>query len=299
MAHTKNKAGKRKLLIIGASGLLGRRLYKYFLKKDLYKTVGTCLKNNANDLLKLDIRDRAGMQEIFDETHPDIVIHSAGLTNVDYCELNAEKANSVNVLGTINVIESCRKSDSKLIYMSTDFVFDGSGNGGYKEIDMPAKKPLNYYAQTKLHSEELIQSAYLEHLIIRTSTLYSVNSMDFVNWAISELLQGKHIRAAYNHVRSPTFVGDIPKAIDTLINDGLSGIYHVAGSRAMSKYMMAFEIAEIFGLDEKLIMAIDAKLLMEKAARPMNTSLCIKKIECEGIKMMDFKEGLFEILTKK
>ena len=290
---------KTQLLILGASGLLGGRLHEYFSRQDGYKTLGTCLKKQKEGLFKLDICDRAEMLKFFKERNPEIVIHAAGLTNVNYCELNKVKANSVNVLGSINIIECCKQANSKLICISTDFVFSGAKNTPYTELDKPAEKPLNYYAETKLLAEELIRKSSLEYLIARTSTLYSVGSNDFVNWAINELKQKRKIKVACNHIRSPTFAEDIPIAIDNLIKKGLFGIYHIAGPRALSKYGMALEMTEMFCLDERLIAPVHSKILDEPAIRPEKTALNITKLKCEGIKMSDFKEGLFNILIKK
>jgi len=276
----------KKILVIGASGLLGSKLFEK-LSED-FMIVGTYSKNRSGGLYYYDMTDMTS--KIFDEVKPDIVIHAAGMTNVDSCEKNKEKAYKINVEGTKNIIYGCKLNESKLIYISTDFLFDGR-KGNYDEMDKP--NPLNYYARTKLKAENLIRDSGLDYIIARVAALYGARDNEkFVNWCINQLRKEEYITLVADHTKTPTFVDDIAEALRVLIMKNKQGTYNIAGSESISPFSMGVKIAEVFGFDKKYLKPITSHRFVQKAQRPKNTSLNIGKLEKEGIQMSGFAEGL-------
>ncbi len=280
---------KKKIQIIGATGFLGSKIYQDFSQN--YKVTGTYFKNKnpymrPYDLTKFDLT-------LFKEIKPNIVIHTAAMTDVDECETNPQKAYQINVEGTKNVIEGCRINNSKLIYISTDFVFDGKA-GDYKETDLP--NPLNFYAKTKLKAEQIVKDSGLNYIIARVAVLYGQNdSQKFVNWCINKLRNQKQVFLINDHIRTPTLIDDISSALEELIERKFQGIIHITGPEKLSAYQMGIKIAETFGLNKKYIKSITSDKFKQKAERPKDSSLNIEKLQHEGIKMSKFIEGLKKI----
>lgn len=280
---------KTKILIIGASGLLGSAFLKKFSEK--YETYGTYCNNKFDKGLYYDFTKND--LSIFKKIKPNIVIHSGGITDVDLCEIKKELAYSVNVEGTKNIIEGCRLNDSKLIYISTDFVFDGE-KGNYKEDDIP--NPINHYAKTKLESENLIKNSGLKYLIIRVSFLYDTkDNKKFIHFVINKLKNNEEVNAIVDHIRTPTLVEDIAYTLEALIRKNRTGIYHVSGSEVLSNYETALKIADVFNFNKKLVKPIYAKDFKQTALRPRNTSLNTEKLKKENIVMSNLTEGLKKI----
>lgn len=280
---------KTKILIIGASGLLGSKIYEKFSKD--YKIIGTYSKNKEKNLYHYDITKKD--LTIFKEIKPEIVMHTAGLTKLDSCETNKEEAYKVNVEGTENIIQGCKLNKSKLIYFSTDFVFDGK-KGNYKEEDVT--NPLSYYAKTKLEAEEMVKNSGLDYIIARVAVLYGAKQNNkIVSWCIDQLKSEEYVTLIADHMRTPTLVDDIAEALNILIMKNKTGIYHIAGSEKLSAFSMGVRIAEIFNFDKKYLKPITSHRFKQKAPRPRDSSLNIEKLQKEGIKMSNFVEGLKKI----
>ena len=166
--------------------------------------------------------------------NPDIIIHPAGITNVDKCELNKPLAKKTNIKATKNLTDLCKKLNIKLIYFSTDFIFNGK-KGDYKETDKP--DPINYYGYTKLKAENIVKTLK-NHLILRVAILYGHNGNNsersFTNWLYNQLKKDKKIKIVDDQIGTPTLIDDIAKAIPKLINK--TGTYHLAGSQKLSRY---------------------------------------------------------------
>ena len=285
-----------KLLVTGAAGFLGTKVMK--LLKDDFELIGTDM-TAAKGNLNMDITKKEEVDFVFEKTKPDVVLHIAAMTDVDGCEFNRNIAKKINVDGTYNLIEACRKIKAKMVYLSTDFVFNG-GKGDYKEDDMP--DPLSYYAVTKLDAEKLVQRSGLKYIIVRPEVLYGYNGdgseRSFTTWVHDSLKQAKEIRVVNDQFSTPTLIDDIANAIKILIQKGKEGIYHVAGPEKLSRYDMAVKLAEVFGFDKSLIKSITSAELKQKAKRPVDSSLNIEKLKKEGVIMHAFGEGL-KIMKKQ
>ena len=276
----------------GASGLLGSKIMAFAGKNRNVIPTHRTLSLFPNSV-KLDVTDKTETFQITSEIKPGIVIHTAAETNVDRCEIEKELAWKTNVEGTTNVAEACAKMSIKLVYISTDYVFDGK-KGLYTEDDKP--NSVNYYGLTKLKGEEFIRKLCKDYVIARTSVLYGwhPSKANFATWIIECLRHGKTINVVYDHYNSPTLADNMAEALLEVIDMDLKGIYHIAGSQRINRYDFAVKITRNFGLDSRLIRPIKMEeLKVWKAKRPPDSSLCIDKASKHlRTKLLDIDKSL-------
>ena len=280
-----------RLLVTGASGLLGSKIVE--LAREDYEIIPL---HNTKPLhpnsLKLDITDQNQVFSLFSKLEPDIVIHTASETNVDKCETKKEHAWNVNVEGTRNIAEAC-KAGAKLIYISTDYVFDGR-KGNYKEDDAP--NPISYYAVTKLEGEKQVIQNCKNFAILRTSVLYGWHPLkrNFATWAINQLKQNKEITVVEDHYNTPTLADNLAEITIEAIQKDLQGLYHASGSERISRYEFAKQIAKTFNLNAGLIKPVKmSQLTAWIAKRPKDSSLSTGKIRKQlKTKPLNITEGL-------
>lgn len=224
---------------------------------------------------------------------PDVTLHAAAETGVDKCEVCKKDAWMVNVEGTKNVVKACNKINAKLIYVSTDYIFDGE-KGFYVEEDEPY--PVNCYGLTKLKGEEFVRKCCKDYAIARASVLYGWHpwKVNFATWVIETLRQGKQITVVDDHYNSPTFADNLAEVLLEIVKKDLRGIYHVAGSERISRYGFASKIAETFSLDANLVEPIKmSELKVWVAKRPKDSSLCIDTIRKQlKTRLLNIQEGL-------
>lgn len=221
---------------------------------------------------------------------PDAVIHCAAFTNVDQCEIEREKAWNVNVLGTEKVAAACQKTGAKLVYVSTDFVFDGK-KGRYTEEDEP--NPVSWYGKTKLEGEQKVEIID-NYVIARTSVLYGWHKrLNFVTWVIYQLKNENPIRIVTDQYTCPTLADNLADCLIELCVHNGYGLYHVTGSERINRYEFALKIARIFGLDTTLITPIRSEELNQKAERPKDSSLSTEKVKSVvDTPLLNIDEGL-------
>jgi len=265
---------KSTVLVTGGSGLLGSKL--------VGELSGKCRVFASYNIhpwaycdFPLDVTNRVDVQHLINKISPDVIVHTAALTGVDYCESNKREAWAVNVEGTRNIVEAGKTVGSRIVYISTDYVFDG-GKGAYTEDDHP--NPLDYYGETKLEGERVVQELD-DYVIARTSVLYGWHSRpNFVTWAIGELKQGRRINIVRDQFNSPTLADDLAEVVLNLIETGEAGVFHVSGSERISRYDFTKKIAEVFELDETLINPVTSDELDWIAERPLDSSLDVSKV---------------------
>lgn len=281
----------KRLFITGGSGLLGSRFSKF---TDEYEVTTTYNKNPKEHSVKLDITDEKDVLNKIKSLSPDLVVHSAALTNVDYCEDHQEEAYRINAQGTLNMVKACEKIDSKLIYVSTDFVFDGT-EGSYKETDKT--NPISYYGLSKLKGEEFVQESDIKSAIVRVSVLYGWHeNFNYVMWVIDELKKGNNINIVTDEYNSPTYAENAAEAILKIFSKNKEGIYHIAGDERINRFEFAKNIARVFKLDETLINPIKSEDLIRKARRPLDSSLSVEKAKNDlNFKFFKTTEGLKEM----
>jgi dTDP-4-dehydrorhamnose reductase len=195
---------------------------------------------------------------------------------VDGCEQDSEKSRLINVEGTKNVAVACNKYGSKMVFISTDYVFDGE-KGDYLESD--PVKPLSIYAEHKLEAEKIVLNTNKEFLICRPSVIYGWGpTPNFVTWLIGELKSNKKVNIVNDQFSSPTLADDLADMILSLCEKGASGIFHTTGSDCVNRYDFSKSIAKAFSLDEGLISPITTEELGQKALRPKRCCMNIGKV---------------------
>ena len=269
----------KKVLITGASGLLGRKLVKVL--SEGYEVIPTHNTHAVHpDSIRMDIVDRNEVARVLSAVKPELVVHAAAETNVDKCETNRELAWSVNAEGTRNIALACGKIGARLVYISTDYVFDGE-KGLYGEKD--GANPVNYYGVTKLEGEGFVRELCEDFIIARTSVLYGwhPSRANFATWVIDSLRNGKRISVVEDQHNSPTLADHLAEMIQMILKVPGSEIYHTAGGERISRYSFALKIAEAFNLNKALILPAKVADLAWAAKRPRDSSLCIDKIRKE------------------
>ena len=289
---------RRKVLITGASGLLGSRIVK-LTKEDYEVTPIHNTKSLSLNSLKLDITNQNKIFSLFYKLEPNVVIHTASETNVDKCETEKGHAWKTNVEGTCNIAEACQKVNAKLVFISTDYVFDGE-KGLYNEEDKP--NPVNYYGLTKLEGEKHVIKQCENYTILRTSVLYGWHpwKQNFATWIINKLKQQQEITVVEDHYNTPTLADNLAEIIIEALQKDLQGLYHASGSERISRYEFARQIAETFHLSPSLIKPIKmSQLTAWIAKRPKDSSLNTDKIQKQlKTKPLNITQGL-KIMKKE
>jgi len=269
-----------RVLVTGASGLLGHKVVVELLDRG-YEVVGLHHEHeipvNHEKLtkFKLDISNFVGLEDLILKVKPDVVVHCAAYTHVDGCEVNRKYAWKVNVDATRSIVRASRVTKSFLIYVSTDYVFDGE-KGMYKEDDVPC--PISYYGLTKLIGEELVKASDLLYTIVRPSAIYGVGAgkLNFALYVADRLSRGEKIKALVDQYVSPTLNVLLARAIAEIIEVRPMGILHVAGER-MNRYEFAVKLAEVLGLPKEFIDKAEMSEMNWKARRPRDSSLDTSK----------------------
>lgn len=288
-----------RIFVTGGSGLLGSKITKYAKEKhdvvSIYKTHP--MDGQGFRAEYMNIVDSHQVTKLIEKYRPDVVVHSAALANIDYCETNHEEAWVINVKGTENVVNACKKTGSKMVYISTAGIFDGK-HAPYNETDRP--NPLNYYAKTKLDGE--YRTLTLENpIIVRTTVPYGWHSwkLNFVTWVIDTLKKKKQIRIVTDQRNTPTEANDFANAVLRLTELDESGIFNVVGSTSISRFDFVMKIVEIFDLDKSFVVPVTTEEFGQVAPRPTDDSLKIDKILKLGIKMSTLDEGLRKMKAEK
>lgn len=231
----------KKVLVTGANGMLGQDLCP-ILEDNGYEVVET-------DINNLDITNAKMVEDVLAEEQPDIVIHCAAYTNVDKAEEDLETARLINAKGTENIAKVCGEKNITLVYISTDYVFDGNGKEPYKPTDKTS--PLNNYGFTKWEGEEAVRKYCTKYYITRTSWLYGVHGRNFVETMLS-LADKPELKVVDDQVGCPTWTIELSDGIVKLLNGEDYGTYHVCGSGQTSWYGFAKKIFEEAGLTVNL-----------------------------------------------
>lgn len=295
-----------RLLIIGSSGLVGSKLvaksnaYGF----EAYGTVNS-RKTSIPRTTQLDITDHDATRRIVEETKPIVIINTAAVTNVDYCESHKEEAKKVNVDGVQNLVDAVAGSRTRLIQISTDFVFDGS-SGHYTEDDTP--RPVNQYGQTKLDSEK-IASQLPNYAIARPSVIYgwktletsgigsdSLKPMNFAMFVLDRLKRNETVRAVRDQYSSPTLADNLADGLLKLARLSTNGIFHTAGRSCLSRYEFSVKIAELFGYPSKMVQPVFSSEFIQLAERPKSSCLRVEKAEhALGMRFLTADEGVKEM----
>lgn len=254
-----------KIVVTGANGMLGQDLCP------ILEDVGCFV--IETDIHNLDITDAAKVDEAITLAHPDVVIHCAAYTNVDKAEEEVEAATLLNVQGTKNIAKACGKNDITMVYISTDYVFDGTKEGAYEPDDVP--NPQTIYGKTKLAGEKAVQEHCKKFYIARTSWLYGHHGKNFVETMLS-IANQPEIKVVDDQVGCPTWTVELSNGILKLLAMP-HGIYHVCGGGETSWYGFAKEIFTLSGLDVNL-KPCTTEEFPRPAKRPKNSTMNNQKL---------------------
>jgi len=223
--------------------------------------------------VRLDLADDRGIHDLLDRLRPDAIVHSAALTDVDRCERERELAYRLNVEGTRAIAQACQDVGAFLVYISTDYVFDGV-RGMYREDELT--NPISYYGTSKLLGEQFCQGC-----IARTCVIYgsqpASGKINFALWLIDRLRSGKQVSVVTDQFITPTLNTNLARMVLEAADRRLAGIYHMAGATRISRYDFALQVADIFGLNADLILPSRMADLPWIARRPMDSSLDTSK----------------------
>lgn len=251
-----------KILVTGSNGMLGSDIVKIFEK---YHEVFGVTKQD------FDITDINASIEYIKNIKPDVIIHCAAYTNVDGCESNIDIAYTVNALGTRNIAIACNEINASMVYISSDYVYDGNKNSPYYEYDIP--NPMSVYGKSKLEGENFVKSLCKKHYIVRTSWLFGKNGNNFVKTMLNLAKDKKIISVVNDQVGSPTYTEDLAKALLQLISKPAYGTYHITNEDFCSWYDLTkyiFEVANVTGVK---VIPITTEELNRPAPRPKNSRL--------------------------
>jgi dTDP-4-dehydrorhamnose reductase len=281
---------KRTILVIGAKGMLGR---------DLMGVLLSSLPNDEVigwDIEEIDIQKEEDTVFKIEKLRPDIMVHIAAYTDVDGCELNEEKAFAVNAEGTKHVALTASRCQAKMVYLSTDYVFDGNKREPYLESDSP--HPLNVYGRSKWKGEQYVQELVKDPLIVRTQWLFGRYGKNFVTSILRQAGEKRVLSVVNDQIGSPTYTVDLAKAISALIQFDASGIFHVANSDLCTWYTFGQAILKLSGMDKVRVIPISSKELGRPAIRPSYSVLNCQKLKKKtGLTLRPWSEALKEYLS--
>jgi len=285
-----------KIFITGGSGLLGSKVAEIALARG--DEVFSGYAHNLPEFgraAKFDLMDEKSISELVRMVEPEVIIHSAALTDVDRCEREPELAFKMNVEGTRAVAEAAEKAGSFLVYISTDYVFDGQ-RGMYREDD--ETNPVSYYGYSKLLGEQFCQGC-----IARTCVIYgsrpASGKVNFALWLLDSLKSGKEVRVVTDQFITPTLNTNLAGMVLEAADRRLCGVYNLAGATRISRYDYALELARVFDLDTNLILPSRMEDLLWVARRPIDSSLDTSKARRELMeKPLPLNEALGTMKTE-
>jgi len=294
------KQGSLRILVTGANGLLGQSLlYVAQGRHELLATGRGPARGNhfGFPYAELDTTRPEDFERVLTEFRPDVVIHSAAMTQVDDCEKDPDTCQKLNVDATRHCAEACARHGVHLIFISTDFIFDGK-EGPYSEDALPA--PLSVYGWSKLHAEEAVKASGARYTIARTVLVIGyvpgLSRSNIILWARGALQRRERIRVVDDQVRSPTWSVDLAEGCLRIAECGAEGIYHLSGPDTMSILELVKQVAVHAQLDASLIDVVSSESLGQPAKRPPVTGFDISKARKDlGFNPHSFSEVLDEI----
>lgn len=283
-----------KVLVTGVSGQLGHDVMNELAKRG-YTGVGSDIAPEYSgvddntavvnmEYVQMDITDEKAVDEIITRVNPDVIVHCAAWTAVDMAEDDdkVEKVRAVNAGGTRNIAKAAKKLDCKMVYISTDYVFDGQGEKPW-EPDCKDYKPLNVYGQTKLEGELAVSELLDKYFIVRIAWVFGVNGKNFIKTMINVGKTHDTVRVVNDQIGTPTYTLDLSVLLVDMIETDKYGYYHATNEGGyVSWYDFTLEIYKQAGLDTKVIPVTTKEYGLSKAARPFNSRLDKSKLVKNG-----------------
>jgi dTDP-4-dehydrorhamnose reductase len=282
-----------KVLVTGVKGQLGYDVMNELAKRG-YEGVGV-------DVAEMDITDSAAVEKVISEVHPDKVVHCAAWTAVDAAEDNQEVCHKVNVDGTANIAKMCGKLDIPMVYISTDYVFDGQGIRPW-EPDDPVVEPLNVYGQSKYEGEVAVEKYAPKHYIVRIAWVFGLNGKNFIKTMINLGKTHDTLTVVNDQIGTPTYTYDLARLLVDMLEKEEYGKYHATNEGgyiswydfAKEIFAQAVKLGEKEYADVKVIPVTTAEYGISKAARPFNSRLDRKRICEEGFQPLPVWKNALE-----
>jgi len=289
-----------KILITGANGLLGQKLITLLHQQDGVDILATSRGNsrimglNQENYHTLDVTSKYAVIDLFSKLQPDVVIHTAAMTQVDDCELNQEECKVANIEAVRNVVAGCQAINAHLVHLSTDFIFDGT-EGPLTEDALP--RPVNFYGETKLEAEKLIIESGISWAVARTVLVYGVvpglSRSNIILWVKENLENHKTINVVDDQWRTPTLAEDLAQGCWLIAKNKAAGVYNISGKDMLTPYDMAQLVAGHFQLNDEFIKRANSSTFSQPARRPAKTGFIIDKAINElGYQPHSFKQGI-------
>ncbi len=261
-----------RILVTGVKGQLGYDVVNECAKRGI-QTVGV-------DIEEMDITDAASVQKVITEAEVDAVIHCAAYTAVDAAEDNIDLCRRVNAQGTENIAKVCKELDLKMMYISTDYVFDGQGERPWKPDD--ARSPLNVYGQTKYEGELAIETYVKKFFTVRIAWVFGVNGKNFIKTMLRLGKERGAVSVVNDQIGSPTYTYDLARLLVDMIQTEKYGRYHATNEGLCSWYEFACEIFRQAGMTEVKVTPVDSTAFPAKATRPHNSRMDKSKLSANG-----------------
>ena len=280
----------RRILVIGAKGMLGKDLVEILRSSSRVDQHLDC-EILGWDIEEIDIQEEKNTITKIESLRPNIVINIAAYTNVDGCESHDEKAFAINAEGMRHVALGALRCRAKVVYLSTDYIFDGKKREPYLEDDPP--HPLSVYGRSKLRGEQYVQEMVEDALIVRTQWLYGKYGNNFVASVLRQAREKKVLSIVNDQVGSPTYTIDLSRAISVLIQCDARGVFHVANSDLCTWFAFGQEILKLSGMEGVRIVPISSEEVGRPATRPLYSVLNTEKLKREtGMTLRPWSEAL-------
>ncbi len=280
-----------KVLVTGVKGQLGYDVVNQLNKRG-HEAVGV-------DIDEMDITNRQEVSAVIGKGRPDAVIHCAAWTAVDAAEDNEEKVRLVNAVGTDNIAKECEKLGCKMMYISTDYVFDGQGEEAWLP-DCKNFKPLNIYGKTKLEGELAVSQTLKKYFIVRIAWAFGKNGKNFIKTMLSIGKIHKTVRVVKDQIGTPTYTYDLARLLVDMIETEKYGYYHATNEGGyISWYDFAKEIFRQAGYNTEVVPVTTEEYGLSKAARPFNSCLDKSKLVENGFKPLpEWQDALSRYLKE-
>ena len=277
-----------KVLVTGVGGQLG-----YDVIKELEKRNIECI---GADKAEFDVTDFDAVHKFITDYIPDAVIHCSAYTAVDKAEDEPELCYLVNVVGTENIAKVCKEIDAKMIYISTDYVFDGIKEGFYEIDDIP--NPINVYGKTKHAGERAVQEILDKHFIVRISWVFGINGNNFVKTMLNLGKERSELNVVADQIGSPTYTADLALLLVDMVKTDKYGLYHATNEGECTWAEFAEEIFRVAGMDVK-VNHITAAEYFTKAKRPMNSRMSKDILQQrEFVRLDNWEEALRKFIVQ-
>ena len=278
-----------KVLVTGVKGQLGYDVVKECEKRGI-EAIGV-------DVEEMDITDAAACERVITESKADAVIHCAAYTAVDAAEDNEDLCRKVNAEGTRNIAEVCRKLDIKMMYFSTDYVFNGQGERPWEPDD--PREPLNVYGQTKYEGELAVQELLEKYFIVRIAWVFGVNGKNFIKTMLRLGKERGAVSVVDDQIGSPTYTYDLARLVVDMIQTDRYGIYHATNEGLCSWYEFACQIFKAAGMNQVKVTPVDSTAFPAKAKRPHNSRMDKSKLAENGFEPLPSWEDALERYLKE